>query len=108
MNMVLWVRQSSPNFARVRQSSHEGALMLPVYPGICLSKGTNADQKVPLLRIKFWPPHPQPQKSLLRTFRLQPSLEGKFFLIKENLVGAKLLHCKFPGLSLLSKKIRFP
>ena len=27
MNMVLWVR-----------SSHEGALMLPVYPGICLIK----------------------------------------------------------------------
>ena len=36
-NMVLSVCQSSPNFARLRQSSHEGALMLPVYPGICLT-----------------------------------------------------------------------
>ena len=36
VNMALWVRQSSPNFARLRQSSHEGARMLPVHPGICL------------------------------------------------------------------------
>ena len=26
----------SPKFARLRQSSHEGALMLPIHPGICL------------------------------------------------------------------------
>ena len=30
--MTLWVRQSSPNFARLRQSSHEGAHMLLVRP----------------------------------------------------------------------------
>ena len=28
----------SPNFARLRQSSHEGALMLPMHPGICLNE----------------------------------------------------------------------
>ena len=39
MNMVLWVRQSSPNFARLRQSLNEDALMLPIYAGICLKKG---------------------------------------------------------------------
>ena len=33
LNMTLWVRQSSPNFTMLRQSSHEGARMLPVYPG---------------------------------------------------------------------------
>ena len=38
LNMTLWVRQSSPKFAMLRQSSHEGARMLPVYPGICLTK----------------------------------------------------------------------
>ena len=38
VNMALWVRQRSPNFARLRQSSHEGAHMLPVHPGTCLRK----------------------------------------------------------------------
>ena len=36
VNMALWVRQNSPNFAGLRQSSHEGACMLPVHPGTCL------------------------------------------------------------------------
>ena len=39
VNIVLWVRQSSPKFARVRQSSHEGAHMLLVPSGTCLSNG---------------------------------------------------------------------
>ena len=38
VNMELWLRQSSPNFARLRQSSHEGARMLLVHPGTCLMK----------------------------------------------------------------------
>ena len=38
VNVALWVRQSSPNFARLRQSSHEGARMLPVHPGTCLNE----------------------------------------------------------------------
>ena len=29
----------SPNFARLRRSSHEGARMLLVYPGTCMTKG---------------------------------------------------------------------
>ena len=32
VNMELWVRQSSPNFARLRQSSYEGVRMLLVRP----------------------------------------------------------------------------
>ena len=36
LNMTLWVRQSSPNFAMLHQSSHEGARMLLENPGICL------------------------------------------------------------------------
>ena len=36
VNMVLWVRQSSPEFAKLRQTSHEGAHMLLVHPGTCL------------------------------------------------------------------------
>ena len=37
VNMALWVRQSSPNFAGLRKSSHEDACMLPVHPaGTCL------------------------------------------------------------------------
>ena len=31
VNGVLWVRQSSPDFAKVRQSSHEGARILLVH-----------------------------------------------------------------------------
>ena len=43
MNMALWVHQSSPNFDGLRQSSHEGARMLPVHPETCLiSGGTGA------------------------------------------------------------------
>ena len=34
--MALWVRQSSPNSAGLRQSSHEGARILLVRPGTCL------------------------------------------------------------------------
>ena len=37
VNMALWVRQSSLSFARVRRSSHEGAHMLLVHPGTCLT-----------------------------------------------------------------------
>ena len=44
-------------------------------------------------------PHPQPQNSLLRTFRLQPGLEWKF-LLRRTWSGAKLLPLQFPGLSL--------
>ena len=36
VNTAVWVRQSSPNFARLRQSSHEGARMLPVHLGKCI------------------------------------------------------------------------
>ena len=37
MNMEQWVRQSSPNYARLRQSSYESrARMLLVRPGTCL------------------------------------------------------------------------
>ena len=32
----------SPKFAMLRQSSHEGARMLPVYPGICLNRSLRA------------------------------------------------------------------
>ena len=39
VNMVLWVRQSSPKFAMLCQSSHEGARMLLVHPGACLNWG---------------------------------------------------------------------
>ena len=39
VNGALWVRQSSPNFARLRQSSHEGARMLQVRPGTYLTFG---------------------------------------------------------------------
>ena len=39
VNMVLRVRPSSPNFARLRQSSHEGARVLLVHHGTCLIKG---------------------------------------------------------------------
>ena len=40
MNTVLWVGQevSSPNFARLRHSSREGARRLLVRPGTCLMK----------------------------------------------------------------------
>ena len=38
VNMAIWVCQSSPEFAKLRQSSHEGAHMLLVHPGTCLTK----------------------------------------------------------------------
>ena len=52
----------------------------------------------PSLRIKF-SPHPPPQNSLLRIFRLQPGLERKF-LLRRTWSGQKLLPLQFPGLSL--------
>ena len=45
VNMVLRVRQTSPNFARLRQSSHEGARMLLVHHGTCLLKGKVYSEK---------------------------------------------------------------
>ena len=44
-------------------------------------------------------PHPQPQSSLLRIFRLQPGLEWKF-LLRRTWSGQKLLPLQFPGLSI--------
>ena len=46
VNMVLKVRQSSPNFARLRQSSHEGARVLLVHHGTCLIKGKVYPEKI--------------------------------------------------------------
>ena len=44
-------------------------------------------------------PHPQPQSSLLRIFRLQPGLKWKF-LLRRIWSGQKPLPLQFPGLSL--------
>ena len=35
LNLTFWARQTS--LAMLRQSSHEGARMIPVYPGTCLN-----------------------------------------------------------------------
>ena len=51
LNMVLWVRQTSPNFAKVRQSSHEGARILLVHPGTCLTPGDGLAEPYAL---SFW------------------------------------------------------
>ena len=62
LNMMLWVRQSSPNFAMLRQSSHEGARMLPVYPGICLRSSLHSrhhsqrSQEFLLKTVSAWRP----------------------------------------------------
>ena len=50
------------------------------------------------MKINFHP-HPQPQNSLPRIFRLQPDLERKF-LLRRTWSGQKLLPLQFPRLSL--------
>ena len=47
-------------------------------------------------------PHPQPQNSLLRIFRLQPGLERKF-LLRRTWPGKKCSHCSFHDFHSLSK-----
>ena len=43
MNTALWVRQGLPSFARLRQSSHEGARILPVHPGTECTKPSHSE-----------------------------------------------------------------
>ena len=45
-NMALWVHRSSPNFDRLRQSSHQGARMVLVSPGTCLTLNSESLKKV--------------------------------------------------------------
>ena len=58
--------------------------------------------QIPYFRYLIWgsdfDPHPQPQSSLLRIFRLQPGLEWKF-LLSRTWSGQKLLPLQFPRLS---------
>ena len=49
VNMAMWVRQSLPTFARLQQSSNEGARMPLMQPGTCLNReeqegNTNANK----------------------------------------------------------------
>ena len=55
----------SPNFARLRQRSHEGARMLPVHLKTCLKLIRNLKSKLASIAIfyfrilkQFWPPPP--------------------------------------------------
>ena len=49
-------------------------------------------------------PHPQPQNSLLRIFRLQPGLEWKFLLRRTCCRGKNCSHCSFQDFHSLSKE----
>ena len=62
-----------------------------------LERGPKRPQKCTI--VDNFDPHPQPQNSLLRAFRLQPGLEWKCFL-RRTWLGQKLLSLQFPGLSL--------
>ena len=80
-------------------------LLLPCFsfsPWWCQGQGLN-NAESPNMHSHLWgsdfDPHPQPQNSLLRIFRLKPGLEWKF-LLRRTWSGQKLLPLQFPELSL--------
>ena len=54
VNVALWVRQSSPEFAKLRRSSDEGAHVLLVRPGTCLTFVGPEDVNGEKLTVKKW------------------------------------------------------
>ena len=77
--------------------THSGECLTPP---LCQPQGSwNRHPCEWLLWGSDFDPHPQPQSSLLRIFRLQPGLEWKF-LPRRTWPGQKLLPLQFPGLSL--------